>query len=112
MQADLEWMRQAVDQVKPLKSQHSPTANRGAQSLFALVDSSSKQAGLSQVVKRVEPEGEARVRIWLENAKFDDTIDWLFLLHARYQINVERITIDAVDPGYVNLSALLVETKS
>ncbi len=112
MQADLEWLRQAVVQVNQFKPQSSSTANRGNQSLFALVDSSSKQANLSQAVKRVEPEGDARVRIWLENAKFDDAINWLSLLHSRYKINVDRITIDAVAPGQVNLSALLIDTNS
>ncbi len=112
MQADLDWLRQAAMQAKQLKPQSSLKSNRGNQSLFALVDSSSKQAQLSQAVKRVEPEGEKRVRIWLENAKFDDAINWLSLLHSRYQINVEKITIDAVAPGQVNLSALLIETNS
>jgi general secretion pathway protein M len=108
--ADLDWMKDAVVQIQQARKQGMRTPTRGSQSLFALVDSTGKQANLSQAMKRVEPDGDQRVRIWLENASFDDAIDWLSLLQSQYQVEVSRMTVDSNASGQVNVSALLVET--
>jgi general secretion pathway protein M len=78
--------------------------------LLTLVDRTVKQAGLSEALKRVEPDGESKVKVRLENAVFDATVGWLESMQQRYSIRVESISIDAQDnPGTVNIRLTLSE---
>lgn len=89
-------------------TQQTPNANGSGQGLFALADQSARQAGLGNAIRRVEPSGENRVRVNLENAGFDDTIDWLVTLHARHGISVDNLTVRTGDaPGRVNVQMQL-----
>lgn len=80
--------------------------NSGAgQSVLALVNSTSKAKGIA--LSRFEPEGDDGLRIWLDKVKFDDVIDWIDLLENDRGVRVTQINIDKVDPGTVNLRAVL-----
>lgn len=85
-------------------SQRAASSGSG-QSVLALVNSSSKSKGIA--LSRFEPEGENGLRIWLDKVKFDDVIDWIDLLENERGVRVTQINIDKVDPGTVNLRAVL-----
>lgn len=109
-QDTLQYMRKAAQQVKALQQQKSAQSRGGGrQSLLALVDRTVKQAGLTRALKRVEPDGADKVRVRLEGAGFDTMIGWLESLQSRYGIQIESISVDALDnPGLVNVRLMLI----
>ena len=105
----LAYMNQAAQQVRQLRGKTPVHAGSG-QSLMALLDSTARQSGLHNAVKRVDPEGQDKVRLRLEQAVFDDMMHWLESLGRTYGITVENITIDRLDSiGLVNARLTLVE---
>ena len=98
----LDYMKQSAREVQSLRGQ-APQRSSGGQSLMALMDKTARQAGLSGAVKRIEPEGQNKVRVRLEGAVFDDLMRWLEALGGGYGIQVESVTIDRQDTiGMVN----------
>lgn len=86
-------------------SSSAAAARASGQSILALVNSTSKAKGIA--LNRFEPEGENGLRIWLDKVKFDNAIDWLDLLENERGVRVSQINIDRVEPGTVNLRAVL-----
>lgn len=110
-QRELEqWMQQAAQEAFQLRGITSGTvAVAGNKSLLALADQTAKQSRLGQAMKRVEPEGQDKVRIQLDDALFDDMAQWLEKLELTYNIHVERISIDKLPrSGFVNARLTLV----
>ncbi len=71
-------------------------------SLLAVVDQTGKAAGLGQGVRRVQPEGDDRVRIWLEGVEFNRTVRWLHQLETRHGMVVDSADMGAQSaPGQV-----------
>ena len=90
-ESTLQWMRQAAQEIKKLRGTGSNRAkSTGSQSLLSVVDSTAKSGSLGAALKRVQPDGEKRVRVWMEAANFDDVIKWLVLLDSRYGVGVEN----------------------
>jgi general secretion pathway protein M len=104
-----QWMQQASREALQLRGVTSGnSALTGNKSLLALVDETAKQSRLGQAMKRVEPEGQDKVRIQLDGAVFDDMAQWLEKLELSYNVRVERISVDKLDhPGYVNARVTL-----
>jgi len=80
------------------KSQQSGNSMlaRGNKSLLRLTDESARAAGLAAALKRIEPDTEQRVQVWLENASFDKLIAWLEVIEGKYSIRVESSSINKV----------------
>jgi len=99
-----DWMQQQSREVRRLRGlARSGAGVAGKQSLLALTDQTAKQAGLGSAIKRVEPEGQDKVRIRMEQVVFDDLIAWLEKLQRRHRIRIARISIDRQDtPGRVD----------
>ncbi len=90
-----QWMQGAAQEVKQLKrssTKHPQSAS--GQSLLALVDRTARRSRLGAALKRVEPEGRNGVRVWLEQASFDDMMRWLRELQRQYAITAKSITVD------------------
>lgn len=111
--ADLAWMRQAAIEAKRLenvqpgpKSQFPEDIRR---SLLIVVDQSARAAGLGTAVKRVEPQGDDRVRVWLEQASFDQLIGWLDTLRQDQGIQTANAVIDRQADGRVDARLILQE---
>jgi general secretion pathway protein M len=77
--------------------------NKG--SILSRVNSLAKVKGIT--LKRFEPNGKTGLRVWLEKVSFDSSIDWIETLETQKGIKVEQISIDKVQPGIVNLRAVL-----
>jgi len=101
----LLWMQGSEQQVSNLRA-HSGSANQSISSggsLLALVDQTAKRSKLSSAIKRVEPEGNEGVRIWLEQAPFDNVLRWLVKIQKSDGVEVSRISIEQQDStGIVN----------
>lgn len=78
-------------------------------SLLSIVDQSGKENGLASAVTRMQPEGDATVRVWLEQADFAALVRWLDKLEGSYGVSVTEAAIDRESqPGMVRARLGLV----
>lgn len=78
-------------------------------SLLAEIDASARAGGLTDALSRVEPEGDDRVRVWLDNVAFDAAARWLEALYQEHSITVREASVDRIGgaPGRVNMRLTL-----
>jgi len=103
--ATLAWMQQAAVEARSLRSlRGSAGAGAGGRSLLALSDETAKAHGLGAAVKRVQPDGQHTVRVWLEGAAFDDLLRWLDTVAGRHGIRIAALNVEHLPntPGKVN----------
>jgi len=97
------WMTQAAVEVKQLGGGGGAVRPQDGRSLMAVVDQTAKRSGLGSGLKRLEPEGQTAVKVWLEQVSFDDMLRWLSSLEQKNGLAVATITIDRQDtPGRIN----------
>jgi general secretion pathway protein M len=78
-------------------------------SLLAIIDQTGKEGGLASAITRMQPEGDATVRVWLEQADFAALIRWLGTLETTYGVAVVEAAIDReAEPGMVRARLGLV----
>jgi len=105
------WMRQSAAQVKQLQAGAGPRATSG-QSLLTVIDTTAKMGGLTGNLKRVEPDGATRVRVWLEQAAFDDVARWTELLQRDFHVRLDTAVIDRENsPGKVTARLVFEESS-
>ncbi len=101
----LQWMQESEVTISALRRNSSQTrqpTNTGG-SLLAVVDQTAKRSRLGSAIKRVEPEGSDGVRLWLEQASFDNVLRWLAQIKRNQGVEVKRITLEQPDsPGIVD----------
>lgn len=95
-----QWLLDAAQEVEALSKGSTAQARPGGErSLLATVDQTARQARLSAALKRVEPQANGDVRVWLENAVVDDVFGWLSGL-AGQGIEVSQLSLTAEEaPG-------------
>jgi general secretion pathway protein M len=99
----LAWMRQASRQVQEARRNNPIATVNDTRSLLSIVDSSATQAGVRNSIQRMEPEGDRGVKLSMENADFDATIQWLSALKRSHNVDVVSATISPNDtPGQVD----------
>lgn len=101
----LAWMRGAAKEVKQLRGRSGQQAQpTSGQSLLSLVDRTAKAGRLGTALKRVQPDGDDKVGVWLESASFDDVVRWLSSLESRQGVQVVSSVFQAKDdPGLVDV---------
>lgn len=110
--SQIEWLKKKSLEVKQLQVSSGAvrTARKSGESLLVVVDRTAKQNRLADSLKRVEPDGSERVRVWLDNASFDEVAKWLSLLQSNYQLDVESAVFDKVEVvGRVNVRLVIIE---
>jgi general secretion pathway protein M len=110
-QALVAWMQNAAQEVKQLRRMSGAPAHLPqGQSLLTTIDRTAKTTRLAGAMKRVQPDGDNRVRVWLEDAGFDDVMKWLNNLEQRQGVVVVSSVFEAKDqPGHVD-GRLVFET--
>ncbi len=103
--ADVVWLQGAVQEVRQL--QRGAGGGQRGGSLLGIIDQSAKRAQLGANMKRVEPDGSNRVRVWLEKAAFDDIAGWLEQLKKQHGLVIEQAVVDR-DANEGRVSARLV----
>ncbi len=105
-QKTLAWMQQTSERVKQLQANASQSGSGsvGHQgSLLALMESSSQQSNMRKPIQRMEPEGKNGVKLWLEDADFDNLIHWVGELSYNQGVVVTRATISRGEsPGQID----------
>ncbi len=77
------------------------------ESLVALVDRTSREAGLASSLRDQSPAGNSGIHLRFESASFDALVAWLATLQQQNGVAVESATIGAAAPGLVNASISL-----
>jgi general secretion pathway protein M len=73
--------------------------------ILAIVTQQAKRSGIN--LKRFEPDGDG-LRIWLEDAVFDDSIRWLEALNQKHNIQIKQINVERSEAsGLVDLRGTL-----
>ena len=105
----IEWMKTAAQEIKQLSGgKELASRPQGKQFLLSTIDRSARKSGLASVMKRVQPEGESGVRVWFENASFDELIKWLATIESEYGLIVNEINVEqAESTGLVNVRVFL-----
>ena len=108
-QETLTWMRQSAAEVRQLGGARGSASG---ESIMSVVDRTARLNKLADSLKRVEPEGENRVRAFLEQAAFDDMVTWLEHLQNENHIRVESLSVDKEStPGRVSARLVLESTR-
>ena len=112
---ELAWMQQAAKEIKRLTGAAGtgsrPAGASEGRSLLTLVDQTAKTAGLGSAVKRVEPQGEDKLRVQLEQVNFDKMILWLGTLKQEHGVIATNVIVDRqTDNGQVNARLVLQGT--
>ena len=97
------WMQESALTIQRLRSSGAAAKGLGGRSLLAGTDSTARAGGLGPALKRVEPEGDNSVRVWLEGAPFDVLIKWLGTLSTRHGVDADSVTLERSEAaGLVN----------
>lgn len=100
------WLRGVEAEVSRLRGAKSPTTSGG--SLLNLVDQSSKAAGLASFVERLQPEGDAEVRIWFEQVPYEEFMRWTLGLELDNSVKIAELAIGrSSNPGMVSARLIL-----
>lgn len=100
LNAWLEAQRGAVANLPP--PNEAPASRAGAGNSLTTINSSARQFQLT--IKRVQPESNGDLRVWMEEANFEAALKWLHHLQ-QLGIAVGEIHLDQRGVGKVNLRA-------
>ncbi|WP_455199545.1 type II secretion system protein GspM [Kaarinaea lacus] len=107
-QTTLIWMKQAAGEIRKLRGSSVRAKPASGQSLLTLVDTTAKAGKLGNSVKRIQPDGEQKVRVWMEDASFDDVVRWLVLLETRHGVAIESSVFEVKEnAGSVDVRLVL-----
>lgn len=91
----LSWMHRVV--VPARGELRTGRTARGGGSLFSVVDRSAKATPLAGSLRRVQPEGDAAVRVWLEGAPFDEFVRWIAQLERDQGVSVSALAVERAE---------------
>ncbi len=93
----IAYLQEAEVEARRLGRNRPAAASGSGRSLLSTVDSSSKKAGLSEYIKRIQPEGQDSVRLWIENAPFEPLANWLLQLQSQHGVILDNGSLDRAD---------------
>lgn len=73
----------------------SGTTTLNSQQLVSSVTNLAKQQGLN--LKRFEPSGENKLKVWMDDQPFDKMASWLSALKKSLNVSVEQISVEKED---------------
>jgi type II secretory pathway component PulM len=86
----------------------APVPQGGDQSLVVVVDRTTRDAGLAANVRGTEPGGQNELRVRLEGAPFESTVNWVLRLQREYGVRIAAASLERTAvPGVVNASITL-----
>lgn len=93
---------------KSLRAMSLSGAANDGRSLLAVVDDTTRAAGLARAVSEMTPDGQGQVRMTLDKVSFDRLMRWLVQLEQEQRITVDKITVSAGEkPGEVRAALTL-----
>ena len=110
-----QWINTAsaeAQRLRATKNTNSTDQNTAGQSLLSVVDQAAKKDRLGSALKRIEPEGAVKVRVWIEHAPFDDVVLWMGNLKTTYGVRVTNVGIDRQGTSALVNARITVESAS
>lgn len=102
----LHWLQNQEAAIQQIQQRPTKQTRPTDQSPLTFVTQSAKQHQLS--LKRVQPEGSNKLRLWLETAPMDKTLAWLESL-TQGGLVIDDISIERQpQPGLANIRATLI----
>jgi len=103
----LAWMQSNEAAARQLKTQPAKNTNPSGQSILSLATQQAQSNNLS--FKRFEPFDEGGLRVWLDNAPFNNLLQWLTALQQQNGVLIKQVSIDrATQAGRVSAKLELV----
>lgn len=101
----LQWMR---DSLQEIPHQQGSQYAKSSASLLSIVEQTASQGKLRNNIRKIQPEGDQGVRIWMDDAGFDDVLMWLEQMKKQAGIEVVDLSAERqAQTGRVNLRLLL-----
>ncbi len=106
--AELAWMRNAAVEVQGLRAGMTPgrstsTATATGTSLLSHIAATARTHHLDGALSRIQPDGDTGVRLWLDNAPFDQMLPWLDGLVRGQGVVIHRLSLERqTTPGRVD----------
>lgn len=102
-----EWMKANEPRLRDAaRAGRSGGASMTGQALLTQVNRSAQTSGVT--LRRTEPEGDDKLRVWVEDASFNAVISWLADMDKRMGIKVINISVESHrDPGLANVRIIL-----
>ncbi len=98
----LQWLHAVEPEVQRLRGERSVPGTARGGSLMSLVDQTSNASGLKSFVTRIQPEGDKEVRVWLEQAPYDEVMRWLITLELDAGVRIVEFNVSrGPSPGLV-----------
>lgn len=91
LQHTLAWMEQ-VPSFTPAE-----TNNTESSSLAGHIEETTRQFGLVDSIRRIEPEGDTRVSLKLEGVPFGTMLDWIHAVTRREGLALNRLAVRGQD---------------
>lgn len=105
---ELSTMRAGAAQLSGAQRGDDVARARAGRSLLALADAGVREIGLGAGLKRIEPDGEQRVRLRLEAVPFDPLIGWLETLTVQQGIRIAEMAATGTEyHGQVDVQLVL-----
>lgn len=107
----LAWMQRAAKEIERLRGNSAASPSVASEgSLLTTTDRTAREHGFSEALKRIQPDGQRSVRVWLENAPFDDMVRWLDALASEHGVTVSTLVVDPADSsGRIDARLVLKE---
>ena len=94
------WLQETEPKIRALRqATHRSAPAEANDALLTVIDKTSKAAGMGGMVKRIQPQGNDSVQVWIEGAPFNDMLDWLYRLQNRYGVEVQSVSMQPGDQG-------------
>lgn len=102
----LQWMKSNESVVMSSRGGASGAPSLNGQDILGIVNSAASRNGIQ--LQRYEPEGQSKLRVWLENVSFNNLTRWLDQLQNNNGVSVSSISLDSGKAsGFVSAKVLL-----
>lgn len=103
LRQDLAWMRRAASRLQQIETT-APTGSdaESGVSLATRVDRLARTAGLGEALRRVEPQSDGSLQLWLDDAAFSTLLRWLSELRSHHGIAIGQAEFSRRDGDRVN----------
>lgn len=109
---ELAWMFDAAAETARLRAQGAgQQGGAPSASHLTLIEETAGRLQLAGAMKRVEPNDQEQLKVWLEGAAYDRLVDWLYLL-ADQGLRVVSLSMDHLESlGQVNARVTFAGAK-
>lgn len=102
----LTWMQAQVDVIKPLLARRNQARPDQDIPLLTIIERSAEATKIKGFIRRIQPDENNRVKVWLTEAQFDPWLSWIDQL-KREGIEVVSTTINRSQQNKVTIRVTL-----